>query len=81
MRHKLAFVRYILQQEKTCMKYKILNATCENMRKNQFCAYLYEIFNSVKKFLQEKSGVAAFKYLTKEKSKEKQILNKLYDKL
>jgi hypothetical protein len=36
MRRKLAFLQYILKQEKTSMMYKMLEATRENMVKNDF---------------------------------------------
>jgi hypothetical protein len=93
MRRKLSFMQYILLQDRKSMVHHSLKATCENPVKNDFVQicekYLKaldinlsfkEIAEMSKKLLKEKSKVAAFKYLTGEKLKQKKIFNIQYQK-
>ena len=98
MRRKLGFLQYILKQEKTSLIYQILEATRNNMVKNDFVQTCMKYLKTLdvnlsfeeianlsdsrfKKILKEKMKSAAFNYLTKEKGKQKKILNIKYDKL
>ena len=98
MKRKLAFLQYILKQEKSAMIFQVLKATHENSVKNDFVQtcmkYLKTLdislnFEEIQKLsdrkfkmlLKEKLKVAAFKYLTKEQSKQKKIMDIQYNKL
>ena len=98
MRRKIAFLQYILKEDKNSMIYQILKATEEKPIKNDFvitCQKYLKILDinlsfeeigkmskySLKKVLREKTNIAAYKYLTAQKSKQTKILDMEYSKL
>ena len=94
----LAFLQYILKEDKNSMIYQILKATEEKPIKNDFVTTCHKYLKnldinlsfeeigkmskySLKKVLKEKTNIAAYKYLTAQKSKQTKILDIEYSKL
>ena len=73
MKRKIIYLQYILKQEKKSMIFKVFQATCENMIKDDFvqtCIKYLEILDIHLSFKEiEEMSVWCFKKLVKQKSK------------
>ena len=73
MKKKILYLQYILKQEKSSMVFKVFEATCENMIKDDFvqtCIKYLEILDIQLSFKEiEEMSVWKFKKLVKEKTK------------